>query len=188
MCARSICGWTHSRCPDRGRGRGSVGTRGHPDAGRGRPEAQECFGGLSPVLRVPAGHVRTAGISRAWPGAPTQGQVGAASTRRVSWSFRREECGAAQVGPWPGCGAPDWLAPDLVKLEPQQLQAQLLARMARLRLHLQATSAPSCIQVQHVHPPWPPWGGAGRGIRRLECEAIRKAGRGGTLKDFLLSV
>lgn len=188
MCARSICGWTHSRCPDRGRGRGSVGMRGHPDAGRGRPEAQECCGGLSPVLRVPAGHVRTAGISRAWPGAPTQGQVGAASTRWVSWSFRREECGAAQVGPWPGCGAPDWLAPDLVKLEPQQLQARLLARMARLRLHLQATSAPSCIQVQHVHLPWPPWGGAGRGIRRLKCEAIRKAGRGGTLKDFLLSV
>lgn len=100
----------------------SVGTRGHPEAGRGRPEAQERCGGLSPVLRVPAGHMPTAGMSRAWPGAPTQGQVGAASTMRVSWSFWREERGAAQVGPW--------LAPDLVKLEPQQLQARLLARTA----------------------------------------------------------
>lgn len=96
--------------------------------------------------------------------------------------------GAVQVGPWPGCGAPNWLAPDLTRLQQQQLEARLTASMARPRLGLQATSAPSCVQVQHVHLPWPPWGGAGRGIQHLECEAIRNARRGGTLKDFLLSV
>lgn len=97
------------------------------------------------------------------PGAPAQGQVGATPTRRVSWSFRREEHRVC-----PG-GAPAWLRGTQLACSRPDEAAAATASGTAVGQHgpSEAVSPGDQCPILHPDPACPPtsaslgWGGQG---------------------------